>query len=844
MKTRWALVISFVFCSSLWAAGWSIGSTGSTAQAESKSAQNAGGAKEIPSIAEKTRGFEPLPGYFPLYWDARSGKIWLEIDKWSKEFLYVESLPAGIGSNDIGLDRGQLGASRVVRFERIGPRVLLIEPNYNFRATSQNEEERKSVREAFAESTLWGFKVEAGDGDRALVDATDFFLRDAHHVAETLKRARQGDYKLDASRSAFYLPRTKNFPKNTEVEATLTLVGENPGSWVREVVPSPEAITVREHHSFVELPGPGYKPRVFDTRAGYFGISYMDFASRVDERIFKRFISRHRLEKKDPSAAVSDPVEPIIYYLDPGVPEPIRSALLEGAGWWNQAFEAAGYRNAFQVKILPEGADPMDVRYNLIQWVHRSTRGWSYGGGVIDPRTGEIIKGKVTLDSSRLRQDYLIGEGLLAPYEKGKTPSPALLELALARVRQLAAHEVGHTLGLAHNFAASAQGNASVMDYPQPMIKLSGNDSLDVSHAYATGIGAWDKVAVAYGYQDFPDGTDERKALDGILTTAAGHGLFFISDADARPLGGAHPTAHLWDNGPNAVDELGRMMKIRAAALSRFGEENIREDEPMNTLEEVLVPIYMLHRYQVEATAKVLGGLDYRYAVRGDGQIIARMIPPAEQRRALEALLSSIKPDALVLPQRVLDLIPPPPEGYARTRETFSGRTGLTFDALGPAEAAASLTVGLILNPERDTRLMEHHMLNAQSPDLTEVIDRLVDSTWKSKSESGYRAATEQVVDNTVLFDLMSLAADEGAAAQVRAVASLKLNELKGWLNGQIKNTKDMSRRAQIAFAISQVERYQKDPKQMNLTKPPEPPPGQPIGDVDIEFFDGLVGLD
>lgn len=844
MKTRWALVISFVFCSSLWAAGWSIGSTGSTAQAESKPAQNAGGAKEIPSIAEKTRGFEPLPGYFPLYWDARSGKIWLEIDKWSKEFLYVESLPAGIGSNDIGLDRGQLGASRVVRFERIGPRVLLIEPNYNFRATSQNEEERKSVREAFAESTLWGFKVEAGDGDRALVDATDFFLRDAHHVAETLKRARQGDYKLDASRSAFYLPRTKNFPKNTEVEATLTLVGENPGSWVREVVPSPEAITVREHHSFVELPGPGYKPRVFDTRAGYFGISYMDFASRVDERIFKRFISRHRLEKKDPSAAVSDPVEPIIYYLDPGVPEPIRSALLEGAGWWNQAFEAAGYRNAFQVKILPEGADPMDVRYNLIQWVHRSTRGWSYGGGVIDPRTGEIIKGKVTLDSSRLRQDYLIGEGLLAPYEKGKTPSPALLELALARVRQLAAHEVGHTLGLAHNFAASAQGNASVMDYPQPMIKLSGNDSLDVSHAYATGIGAWDKVAVAYGYQDFPDGTDERKALDGILTTAAGHGLFFISDADARPLGGAHPTAHLWDNGPNAVDELGRMMKIRAAALSRFGEENIREDEPMNTLEEVLVPIYMLHRYQVEATAKVLGGLDYRYAVRGDGQIIARMIPPAEQRRALEALLSSIKPDALVLPHRVLDLIPPPPEGYARTRETFSGRTGLTFDALGPAEAAASLTVGLILNPERDTRLMEHHMLNAQSPDLTEVIDRLVDSTWKSKSESGYRAATEQVVDNTVLFDLMSLAADEGAAAQVRAVASLKLNELKGWLNGQIKNTKDMSRRAQIAFAISQVERYQKDPKQMNLTKPPEPPPGQPIGDVDIEFFDGLVGLD
>lgn len=842
MKLRSALLISCFFCPAMWSLGGSAESPGGAAQSEAKPPQTAVGAKEIPSIAEKTKGFEPLPGYFPLYWDARSGKIWLEIDNWGKEFLYVESLPAGIGSNDIGLDRGQLGASRVVRFERSGPRVLLIEPNYNFRATSDNADERRSVREAFAESTLWGFKVEAGDGDRALVDATDFFLRDAHHVAETLKRAKQGDYKLDASRSAFYLPRTKNFPKNTEVEATLTLVGENPGSWVREVVPSPEAITVREHHSFVELPGPGYKPRVFDTRAGYFGISYMDFASRVDERIFKRFISRHRLQKKDPSAAVSEPLEPIIYYLDPGVPEPIRAALLEGAGWWNQAFEAAGYQNAFQVRMLPEGADPMDVRYNLIQWVHRSTRGWSYGGGVIDPRTGEIIKGKVTLDSSRLRQDYLIAEGLLAPYETGKPPSPALLELALARVRQLAAHEVGHTLGLAHNFAASAQGNASVMDYPQPMITLNSNESLDVSHAYATGIGAWDKVAIAYGYQDFPEGTDERKALNNILTRAAGRGLFFISDADARPQGSAHPTAHLWDSGPNAVDELDRMMKIRAVALSRFGEKNIREDEPLNTLEEVLVPIYMLHRYQVEATAKVLGGLDYRYAVKGDGQIVTRMIPPSEQRRALDALLTTIKPEELVLPQRVLDLIPPPPEGYARTRETFSGRTGLTFDALGPAEAAASLTVSLILNPERDTRLMEHHALNAQSPDLAEVIDHLIDSTWKSNSESGYKAATQQVVDNIVLFDLMSLAADESAAAQVRALASLKLDELKIWLGARAKSTKDESRRAQMAFAISQVERFQKDPQQMNLTKPPEPPPGQPIGDMDFEFFNGQLG--
>src|SRR5256714_5118050 len=387
------------------------------------------------TIAEKTAGAQKLPGYFNLYWDARQGKLWLEIDKWGTEFLYQSGLPAGIGSNDIGLDRGQLGATRIVRFERSGPKVLLIQENLDYRAVSNDPDERRAVHDSFAESALWGFTAAAEEKDHALVDATDFFLRDAHGIPAALQRTKQGAYHLDATRCAIYLPQTKNFPLNTEVEATLTFAGEEPGRWVREVSPSPESITVREHHSFVQLPPPGYRPRIYDPRASFYGMGYMDYATPLREPTVKRFIARHRLEKKDPKAAVSEPVQPIVYCLDRGAPEPIRSALLEGARWWNQAFEAAGYKNAFRVEMLPEGADLMDLRYNVIQWVHRATRGWSYGAAVIDPRTGEIIKGHVTLGSLRGRQGFPIAGRLPAPHGKSESVSPQKPEIALSPPR-------------------------------------------------------------------------------------------------------------------------------------------------------------------------------------------------------------------------------------------------------------------------------------------------------------------------------------------------------------------------------------------------------------------------
>jgi Domain of unknown function (DUF5117) len=367
------------------------------------------------TIAAKTAAMRKIDGYMPLYWEAAQGRMWMEIARFDTELLYVGSLPAGVGSNPIGLDRGQLGEERIVVFERVGPKVLLVQPNYRYRALSRDEAERRAVADSFARSALWGFKVEAEEAGRVLVDATAFFLRDSHGVADRLRQTRQGNYRFDESRSAFYLPRTKGFPNNTEVETIVTLAGDEPGEWLRGVTPSPQALTVRQHHSFVELPDDGYKPRAYDPRTGSIPMLFYDYASPFTTPIEKRWITRHRLQKKDPNAAVSEAVKPIVYYVDNGAPEPIRSALVEGAAWWGRAFEAAGFRNAYQVKVLPEGADPMDVRYNMINWVHRSTRGWSYGASVTDPRTGEIIKGNVSLGSLRIRQDVMLGTGMIPP---------------------------------------------------------------------------------------------------------------------------------------------------------------------------------------------------------------------------------------------------------------------------------------------------------------------------------------------------------------------------------------------------------------------------------------------
>jgi hypothetical protein len=660
-----------------------------------------------------------------------------------------------------------------------------------------------------------------------LVDATDFFLRDAIRAGNDIRSQRQGNYSFDKSRSVIYLPGTKNFQLNSEIETTITLINNDgeTGGFVRSVTPSVEAITLRMHHSFVQLPDKNYKPRIFDPRSGYIPISFFDFSTPVSEPIEKFYAIRHRLQKKDPAASMSEPVKPIVYYLDNGTPEPIRTALLEGGRWWNQAFEAAGYKDAFQVKILPDSADPMDIRYNMVNWVHRSTRGWSYGASVVDPRTGEIIKGNVTLGSLRVRQDYLIAQGLLAPFETGIPADDKMLKMALERLKQLSAHEIGHTIGLMHNYAASVSNRASVMDYPHPLVKLNGQGEISLTDAYDNKIGDWDKEAVIWGYQDFASGTNEKDALDKILKDGAKRGLQFISDRDARSPGGLHPQAHLWDNGPDAVAELKDVMKIRAKALSQFGEKNIRPGMPLALLEDVLVPVYLFHRYQLEAATKIVGGMYYTYATRGDGQIITSAVTKNDQLKALNAILECLDPKALVVPDAVVNMIPPRPSGYEFTRELFRKRTGFAFDALAPAETAADLPLSFLFNSERLVRMLQYETAN-NGLGISAMINVILQKTWKSPRRTGIEKLIQFQTEQIVLTYLLASGIDNNSSFQVKAVIQKALKDLKTYIETQKKLSKDESYLAHLDYALERMKAPEKAVPTLHRTIPP----GAPIG--------------
>ncbi|HAT16828.1 MAG TPA: peptidase [Gemmatimonadetes bacterium] len=789
---------------------------------------------DLPSIAEKTEGMESIDGFLPLYWDEDRGQLWMEIPELDLEMIHFSGFGAGLGSNDLGLDRGALrGGTQIVKFERVGRRVMMVQPNYRFRALTDNPAEARAVTDAFARSILWGFTAEAETDGRVLVDLTGFLVRDAVNAGQSM---RPGTYRLDQSRSSIYMEMTDAFPTNTELEVELTFTRQPGGGGgggggalegVGSVAASGEAATIRLHHSFVALPDDGYETRAYDPRAGFGSVTFQDYAAPLGAPMTQRFIRRHRLEKRTPSARVSEAVEPIIYYLDPGAPEPMRSALLDGARWWNQAFEAAGYRDAFQVMIRPDSISSLDARYNVINWVHRSTRGWSTGGSVTDPRTGEIIKGVVTLGSLRVRQDYLMAEGLLSPYTEGDETPPELAEWSLARIRQLAAHEVGHTIGLGHNYYNSGNGRISVMDYPHPLIALNEDGSLDFSEVYDVDIGDWDKVAITYGYREFPSGDDEDAQLASILRVAWGDDIRYMTGQDAS----ISPQADLWANGTDMGHELNRMMDVRASALERFGVQAIQSDMPMATIEEALVPLYMHHRYQVEATASAIGGVEYTYAVRGDGLQPFRRVSADMQRGALDALMRTLVPAELTLPESVLNVIPPRPPGFGRHRELFPRYTGSAFDAVTPAVVAAGHTVAMLLEPTRAARLVQQHTFDPSLPGLEEVLEGLFEASMGASTNTEYQAEVKRAVEGVVLARVMWLARN-ASMPQVRAISSASLR----WSQSELLGRGQSEAHAQML--AGDIQRFLDRPGEVVTDRvAPSAPPGSPIGEPALDWL-------
>jgi hypothetical protein len=761
-------------------------------------------------------------GYFNYNYNEASGKVTLTVNELDKEFLLVTYFGSGLGSNDIGFDRGKITGQRLVKFTKYGNRIALMESNTYFTAKSNNAQEVKVAKDAFASAILYVFRIE-GDSAGYKIDITPMLTDDLSGIASNLKDQKQGSYKLDKNTSVVIPDEMHAFPQNIEFESWLSFTGEATGEYLKQMPLNKDVLSMRQHISMVALPDAGYKPRVYHPFSGYFDMSFFDYATPIYSPIEKRVIYRHRLEKKNPQAEKSEAVEPIIYYVDNGCPEPIKSALIEGASWWNQAFEAAGFINAFQVKELPLDAHPLDVRYNTIQWVHRSTRGWSYGSNIHDPRTGEIIKGHVTLGSLRVRQDFMIAQGLLSLYEGKSQDHNPMLAMALARLKQLSAHEVGHTIGLAHNFAASGNDLASVMDYPHPMAQLV-DDKINLNKAYDDKIGIWDKRAIIYGYKTF-SGNEDQALLDIIQETKS-MGLNYLSDPDSRPDGSAAYNSHLWDNGKDAVTELKRVMAVRKKAIEKFGMNSIPQGTPLSELEKVFVPLYFAQRYQVEASSKIVGGMNYNYAVKGDADVTNKPVAIDIQKNTLRELLSTISPENLVVPSSIRELLMPNAYGYNFTRESFANETGYGFDQVAVASAAIDHLYSLLLNPQRLARINNQNLMQ-----LTDYFKMIYDQIAVHNYTDVEALKLSLIREKNFVLRLIGLAQNTKKTATASAAIYILNNVVAGNLTKSIAKAKPsetllLEQKTYLSNIIARWQNYET----IDIPAPATLPPGQPIG--------------
>ena len=776
-------------------------------------------------IAAKTAGLEKKDGFIPIYLDNKTGKIMLEIPRDSMRVLMFTGLATGLGSNPIGLDRGAGYDNYIARFDRNGDRVLVVFENWNYRTSAaDNPAHARTIAESFPPSTPGSLPIVAEEGSRTLVDATDFFMRDWNDVSGTLAQNNEGSYSVARDRSSIYRPYTRAFPENTEIDVALTFATQaRPGQTVASIVPEGRSFTLRQHISLLKLPDDGFRPRVLDPRMGFFGITFKDYAQPIQNPLEVRWIAKHRLERVNPADPSSPIKNPIVYYIDRGIPEPVRSATREGAMWWSEAFDRAGLRGAFRVEDLPEGVDPMDARYNVVQWENRNERGWSIGGSLGDPRTGEILKAQARMDSHRARTDYNLYAGLM-----GADAAAADTAFVLARVRQVTAHEVGHTLGIAHNYIASTYERGSVMDYPPPRVRMK-DGRIDISAAYDVGPGEYDILAIRWGYGIFPPAT-ERDSLAAIVREGLSKGLLFLSDADARPEYASDPRTNLWDDAGNAMEFLNHQMAVRRAAMSSFGLRNIRVGEPVALLQERFVPVYLMHRFAINSIAKTIGGMEYSNAMRGDGLVATKPIDAASQRRALSALIAAMSPGELAIPDTIITLLAPRPFSYGPYVELFGSRTRPAFDELGAARTLAQMIADAVLQRERAARLVQFASRGESPLTLSETVDALT-ASWgdRSSEESRRNAALRRVAQRAVADRMLLLAADKEAAPEVRALIELKMGVLRNRARSWAASGPEMER-AHWAAIAGDFTRWLERQELPSPTPALRAPPGDPFG--------------